>query len=219
MTLVNKTRSVKFNKKITETAIKVHFLWNGDSRRCSFWTVAVTSGSKASVYVDLNDLLEFVSILATGLSQFSKVPGQLYLAASQWSKDRCGSVGEKYSIKKYCLVLDFYVINSSVRLKGKWSVCTVKSQRLWFSLYGFKASFNRSVTAVSLLLPVKNFHGFSKVSVHVESSVYAGSADVLIYMIHHYSDWVRLFFLSCFGSFSVQLKLRSILATSLQLTK
>lgn len=54
------------------------------------------------------------------------------------------------------------------------------------------------MTPGSLLLPVTNFHGFSKVAVHVETSVYAGSTDILIYMIHHCSDGVRLF-LPCFG--------------------
>lgn len=63
------------------------------------------------------------------------------------------------------------------------------------SLHGFKTSFNTSVTAVPLLLPAKHFHGFSKVSGQLETSIYAGYSDVLICRIPNCSNWVSLFVL------------------------
>lgn len=138
-TTVNKMRSVKLNKKIIKPVIKVNFLWNADSRRCSPWTLQVAVGLKPSTCMDwglgahLKDLLgEFVSILATSRAhhhQFRRIPG-LRSAAAHQSNDRYWSIAERCGIKKCCLVLGFDVIISSTRLKWKYNVCTVKSQRV-----------------------------------------------------------------------------------------
>lgn len=62
--------------------------------------------------------------------QFRRVPG----AAAHQSNDRYWSIAERCGIKKCCSVLGFDVIISSTRLKWKYNVCTVKSQRVhvWF---------------------------------------------------------------------------------------